>query len=186
MRDKIPAAIAAGGETVKEAKLVKSELRLGLAGKLLEETDELLRAQNEQEQAAEIADILEVVKGLAATSGISWAKIERLAKEKAAKRGGFKDGRVLIETALPHRDSPLERQEQVRASVLGAVECTNTLAEIPASALVASVNGPGVIFSYEDDSTRYRVSIKNGSVQIVRLDSAVPETGNEQEELFPV
>lgn len=186
VRDKIPAAIAAGGETVKEAKLVKSELRLGLAGKLLEETDELLRAQNEQEQAAEIADILEVVKGLAATSGISWAKIERLAKEKAAKRGGFKDGRVLIETALPHRDSPLERQEQVRASVLGAVECTNTLAEIPASALVASVNGPGVIFSYEDDSTRYRVSIKNGSVQIVRLDSAVPETGNEQEELFPV
>ena len=184
LRDKIPATIAAGGETVIEAKLAKADLHLGLAGKLIEEMEEFLRASDAQEQAAEIADMLEVIKGLAAASGHSWAKIDRIAKEKAGKRGGFKDGRVLIETALPHRDSPLERQEQVRASDLGSVECNETQADIPASALVATANGPGIIFSYEEDPARYRVSIKNGNIQIVQVDPAVPKPQSEQGDLF--
>lgn len=184
VRDKIPANIAAGGETVKEAKLAKSDLGLGLAGKLLEEMEEFLRAPSEKEQAAELADILEVVKGLAAAGGFSWAQIERIAKEKAAKRGGFRDGRVLIETALPHRDSPLERQEQVRLSDLGKVECGENLVEIPTSSLAATANGPGVIFSYAEDTARYRVSIKDGQLQIARLDARIPETKSGQRELF--
>ncbi len=185
VRDKIPAAIAAGGETVREAKLAKADLPVGLAGKLLEEMEEFLCSTHADEQAAEIADMLEVVKGIATATNHSWAKIERLAKEKAAKRGGFKDGRVLIETALPHRNSPIERQEQVRAADLGGVERSRTLVEIPASSLVATANGPGVIFSYEEDSARFRVSIKDGAVQIARLDSAVPERDTKQRSLFP-
>lgn len=184
VRDKIPANIAAGGETVKVAKLAKSDLNLGLAGKLLEEIEEFLRASDTEEKAEEIADILEVVKGLASSCGFSWAHIERLAKEKARKRGGFKDGRVLIETALPHRDSPVERQEQVRIAALGRVECTETLAEVPASSLLSTANGPGVIFSFEEDSSRYRVSIKNGRLQIARLDTKVPDSNGGQRELF--
>ena len=119
-----------GGETVKEARLAKADLELGLAGKLLEEVEEFLRAPSQGEKTAEVADILEVVKGMAAASGLSWSQIEKLAKEKSSKRGGFKDGRVLLETTLPHRDSPIERQEQVRIGDLGVVESTEELAEI--------------------------------------------------------
>jgi predicted house-cleaning noncanonical NTP pyrophosphatase (MazG superfamily) len=184
VRDKIPANIAAGGETVIEAKLATADLALGLAGKLLEEVEEFLRAPNQSEKAAEIADLLEVVKGIASASGLSWKQIDKMAREKSTKRGGFKDGRVLVETTLPHRDSPIERQEQVRLGDLGAVETTENTVEIPASSLVATANGPGVIFSFEDDTARFRVSLRGGRVQFVRLDSKVPESPNDQRELF--
>ena len=184
VRDKIPANIAEGGETVKEARLAKSDLNIGLAGKLLEEVEELLRATSESDEAEELSDILEVLKGLANSYGVSWSKVERIAKEKAQKRGGFKDGRVLIETALPHRESPLERQEQVRISDLGSVEHADAQVQIPASMLVATARGPGVIFSFEDDSSRFRVSIKQGKVQITRLDTKVSEQPIHQPKLF--
>ncbi|WP_195820668.1 nucleoside triphosphate pyrophosphohydrolase [Roseobacter sp. MH60115] len=184
VRDKIPASIAEGGETVKEARLAKGDMQVGLAGKLLEELDEFLRAHKEEDSAAELADLLEVVKGLASTSGHSWSKIERLAKEKAKKRGGFRDGRVLIETALPHRDSPIERAEHVRISDLGRVESRKNYVEIPPSTLVSTSKGPGVIFSFQDDLARYRISIKEGKLQLTKLDTKVSESGEEQQELF--
>lgn len=184
VRDKIPASIAEGGETVKEAILAKGDLQLGLAGKLLEELDEFLRAHTDKDSAAELADILEVVKGLASSSGHSWSTIEKLAKEKASKRGGFKDGRVLIETALPHRDSPIERQEQVRISDLGHVESRENSVEVPPSALVSTSKGPGVIFSFQGDPARYRVSIKEGKLVLTKIDAKVAKVDNKQQELF--
>jgi predicted house-cleaning noncanonical NTP pyrophosphatase (MazG superfamily) len=184
VRDKIPAYIAKGGENVKEAKLAKADLPVGLSGKLLEEMEEFLRATDKDEQAAEIADMLEVIKGLATATDHSWSKIEKLAKEKAKKRGGFKEGRVLIETTLPHRNSPLERQELVRATDLGAVECKKSLVEIPSNSLVATATGSGVIFSFDEDTARFRVSVKNGAVQIAKLDATVPEADDKQASLF--
>ncbi len=184
VRDKIPTNIAEGGETVKEAKLAKGDLQLGLAGKLLEELDEFLRAHSGEDSASELADILEVIKGLASCSGHSWSKIEKLAKDKASRRGGFKDGKVLIETSLPHRDSPIERQEHVRISDLGRVESRENSVEIPPSALVATSKGPGVIFSFQGDTARYRVSIKEGKFVLTRLDARVAEVDNKQQELF--
>ena len=184
VRDKIPANIVAGGETVKEARLAQADLATGLAGKLLEEIEEFLRAPNPDDKAAEIADLFEVVKGIALASGLSWSQIEKLAKEKSTKRGGFKDGRVLVETTLPHRDCPIERLEQVHLGDLGAVETTEDVAEIPASNLVATANGPGIIFSFEDDTARFRVSLREGRVQITKLDTKVPAPNDDQPELF--
>lgn len=184
VRDKIPASIAEGGEAVREAKLAKGDLQVGLAGKLLEELDEFLRASSAQESAAELADLLEVVKGLASSSGHSWGKIEKLAKEKASRRGGFKEGKVLIETALPHRDSPIERIEHVRLSDLVRVEAREDSVKIPPSALVATSKGPGVIFSFQNDPTRFRISIKEGRLVLTRLDSKVIEVDDKQKELF--
>ena len=184
VRDKIPASIAEGGESVREAKLAKADLQVGLAGKLLEELDEFLRAPSSQDSAAELADLLEVLKGLANSSGHSWSKIEKLAKEKAAKRGGFKDGKVLIETALPHRDSPIERKEHVRISDLGRVEVRGNSVEVPPGALASTSKGPGVIFSFHEDPTRYRISIKEGRIVLTRLDSKVVETDEKQQNLF--
>jgi len=184
VRDKIPARIAEGGETVIEAKLAKSDMQVGLSGKLLEELDEFLRAHTEKDSAAELADLLEVLKGLARSSGHSWSKIEKLAKEKASKRGGFNDGRVLIETALPHRDSPIERTEQVRISDLGRVESRENSVTVPPSALVSTSKGPGVIFSFQGDPIRYRISIKEGKLLLTRLDTKVAERDEKQKSLF--
>ena len=127
---------------------------------MLEEIEEFLCSTDTGEQAEEIADMLEVVKGIVIRTNHSWAKIERITEEKSRKKGGFKDGRVLIETALPHRDSPNDRQEQVRATDLGGMGISKKVVEISASSLVATAKDPRVIFSYEEDSTRYRVSIK--------------------------
>ncbi|SEK32832.1 Predicted house-cleaning noncanonical NTP pyrophosphatase, all-alpha NTP-PPase (MazG) superfamily [Roseovarius azorensis] len=184
VRDKIPANIAEGGETVREAKLAKGDMQVGLAGKLLEELDEFLRAHTDDDIAAELADILEVVKGLAHCSGHSWSKIVRLAKEKALKRGGFNEGKVLVETALPHRDSPIERQEHVRLFDLGRVESKDNTVEIPPSTLVSTSKGPGVIFSFQGDPSRYRASIKEGKLVLTRLDTKVVEVDEKQQELF--
>lgn len=184
VRDKIPATIAQGGETVRVAKLAKDDLLVGLAGKLLEELDEFLRAYTDDDRAAELADVLEVVKGLANCSGHSWSKIERLAKEKVSKRGGFNEGVVLMETALPHRDSPIERQEQVRISDLGKIERRENTVLVPSSMLVSTSKGPGVIFSFNDDPSRYRASIKDGKLVLTRLDIKVSEIDEKQQELF--
>ncbi len=184
VRDKIPASIAEGGELVREARLAKGDLQVGLAGKLLEELDEFLRAQDSDESAAELADVLEVAKGLAHASGHSWSKIERLAKVKAEKRGGFRDGRVLIETGLPHRDSPLERQQQVNISDLGTVESKADSIEVPPGKLVSTSKGPGIIFSFLGDAVRYRLSIKEGKLVLTKLDSSVSEPSGRQQELF--
>ena len=184
VRDKIPTNIAKGGETVREAKLAKGDMEVGLAGKLLEELNEFLKAHTDDDRAAELADVLEVVKGLANCSGHSWSKIEKIAREKVLKRGGFKEGKVLIETALPHRDSPIERQEQVRIFDLGKVESKDNTVVIPPSTLVATSKGPGVIFSFQDDPSRFRASIKDGKLVLTRLDTKIAETNTKQQELF--
>ncbi len=184
VRDKIPANIALGGETVKEAKLARSDMQVGLAGKLMEELNEFLRANNDHEKAAELADLFEVIKGLANCSDLDWSIIEQLSKEKVIKRGGFNEGKVLIETTLPRRDSPIEQQKQVRLADLNKVDRVKNTVEIPASALLATAKGPAVIFSFEDDSSRYRVSIKDGKFVLTRLDTRVAELDAKQQELF--
>ncbi|MCP8896351.1 nucleoside triphosphate pyrophosphohydrolase [Shinella daejeonensis] len=184
VRDKIPTNIAAGGEAVREAKIAKSDLNIALAGKLLEEVEELLKASSREDQAAELSDILEVLKGLAKAYNVEWSDVETLALQKAEKRGGFEDGRVLIETALPHRDSLLERDEHVRITDLGRVDCTDTRAEIPSSSLMATAFGPGVIFSFEDDPVRFRVAMRQGRLQITKIDQKVPQENKAQRELF--
>jgi predicted house-cleaning noncanonical NTP pyrophosphatase (MazG superfamily) len=184
VRDKIPATIAKGGESVREAKLAKDDLQIGLAGKLIEELDEFLRAKNKDEGAAELADMLEVIKGLASCGGHSWSGIEQIAKEKETKRGGFNDGKVLIETALPHRDSPIEREQQVRIADLGRVESRENSVQVPPSALVSTSKGPGVIFSFQGDTTRYRISIKEGKVILTKLDRRFEGAHEKQQELF--
>ena len=184
VRDKIPANITAGGETVVEAKLAKGDLTIGLAGKLLEEVEELLRATEDSERSAEIADILEVTKGLASAIGVEWGTIENLADKKAEKRGGFEQGRVLIETALPHRNSPISRHELVNIGDLNTIVASESVVEIPASNLLTTTNGKGVIFSFQGDPSRFRLSIINGRVQIAKLDRGVTPTDESQPTLF--
>lgn len=98
VRDKIPEIIESQGLAAETKKLSDAEIEEFLKQKLLEESKELLSAEEIEEIKKEMADILEVLYSLAARKGISPDEIEKIRKDRAEKRGGFKDGIFLIRT----------------------------------------------------------------------------------------
>ena len=184
VRDKIPANIVSGGESVLEARIHKDDLTLALAGKLIEETEELLRAKSGDDLIGETADVYEVVRGLAKSVSAEWDDVEQRAIAKREKRGGFQDGRVLLETAFPNRDALLEKEARVRLADLGAVQSSEDSVSIPATSLVGTARGPGVIFSFKGSSVRYRASLKDGRLVIDRLNTQTAREDGSQGELF--
>lgn len=101
VRDDIPRIIAAKGERVSFGRLAQGEAAVALIGKLFEEGLELNGAKEPAQQLEELADVLEVVRGLAVTAGISWDDLIVAAAAKREKRGGFEQQTVLLETARP-------------------------------------------------------------------------------------
>lgn len=93
VRDRIPEVIeAAGQHAIYE--LVDRETALeGLKRKLSEELAEYL----ESGSLEELADLLEVMHGVAYHSGVSWQELEEVRLAKRAERGGFERGVRLIE-----------------------------------------------------------------------------------------
>jgi predicted house-cleaning noncanonical NTP pyrophosphatase (MazG superfamily) len=101
VRDDIPNNIAAKGERVTVARLAQAEAAVALIGKLFEEGLELNGATAPAQVLEELADVLEVVRGLAVTAEVPWTDVIAAADEKRRKRGGFEQQTVLLETALP-------------------------------------------------------------------------------------
>lgn len=85
VRDKIPEIIRADGKKLKSRILNDEEHLEALLKKVEEELAELREARNVEE----LADLHEVLLGLADALGISREELERVRTEKAAKRGGF-------------------------------------------------------------------------------------------------
>lgn len=75
------------------------ELILGLQAKLQEEFDEFIENGRDLE---ELADILEVVDGLAFHLGSSFEEILELKRRKRNKRGGFEQGIWLHQIGRAH------------------------------------------------------------------------------------
>jgi len=67
-------------------------LRLALDGKLTEEVGEYLDATSEESRLEELADVLEVIRGLLAEMNLSLDDLLVVADQKCAERGGFKQG----------------------------------------------------------------------------------------------
>lgn len=86
VRDKIPAIIQADGKTPQTRLLNNKEYLEELIKKLEEECAELKNDQN----AEELADIYEVLLALASAFGISQDELEKTRRNKATKRGAFK------------------------------------------------------------------------------------------------
>jgi predicted house-cleaning noncanonical NTP pyrophosphatase (MazG superfamily) len=94
VRDRIPDIIRAQGRTPVVEHLAAEERRGALLAKLVEEAAE---AAEDQDLAEELADVLEVVRALAAALGLSLEELTELADRKKAARGGFEDGVFLVE-----------------------------------------------------------------------------------------
>ncbi|MGL4108431.1 phosphoribosyl-ATP pyrophosphohydrolase [Clostridium sp. LP20] len=91
VRDRIPEIIMADGKECEiEVVNGKGKYEL-LEKKLMEEVDEFLEDKNLEE----LADVMEVLFGLAAELGFSEEELLRKRHEKMEERGGFKEGIVL-------------------------------------------------------------------------------------------
>ncbi len=98
VRDRIPEIIEAGGKRCDCAVLSDEEYLVMLDEKLNEE----LREYQESKSMEELADLLEVIRAVAAARGSSMEAVEALRREKAAKRGGFE--KKLLLTAVYGED----------------------------------------------------------------------------------
>ncbi|MEO0565088.1 MAG: nucleoside triphosphate pyrophosphohydrolase [Chloroflexota bacterium] len=91
VRDRIPEIIAASGRTAVTETLDGQELHDALIAKLTEEHVELLQETNMEE----IADVIEVLLGLARGLGHDEEAVMDYVRERRAARGAFEDGTYL-------------------------------------------------------------------------------------------
>lgn len=94
VRDKIPEIIKADGRECDTAIVVGDEKYMLLEAKLQEEVNEFLEDKNLEE----LADVMEVLFGLAEALGYSEEDILKARDKKREERGGFKEGIVLKST----------------------------------------------------------------------------------------
>lgn len=92
VRDNIPAMLESQGKKVSWHVADDEEYRKMLMSKIKEETAEI-----EEEGAKELADVLEAAMCLAAAYGVEWQEVERIAGEKRASRGSFKN-KIILES----------------------------------------------------------------------------------------
>ena len=76
-RDEIPARIKEKGDKDTVARIAKSESWAALVIKMYEELQELLSAQAPREVAAELADLLEIIRSLCLATGVDFPDVER-------------------------------------------------------------------------------------------------------------
>lgn len=92
VRDNIPDIIRSKGDTPVTHVAGDGEYWEKLKEKVLEEFNEFVEAENEEE----LADLFEVLDAIIAYKGFTKECIQKLQKEKAQKRGGFRD-RIILE-----------------------------------------------------------------------------------------
>lgn len=93
VRDKIPQIIRQSGRTCQTRSLSAEEYIAALDAKLQEELNEYL-ADGSME---ELADLLEVMMAVAEARGHEFAEVEAIRRDKAGKRGGFRE-RIWLES----------------------------------------------------------------------------------------
>lgn len=91
IRDRKAALLEANGITVHKRVLENTEFLSKLKLKLIEESTEVLEAQNSDELCEELADVLEVMYALSKATGITLNQIEHKRLEKNNTQGGFND-----------------------------------------------------------------------------------------------
>ena len=91
VRDRIPEIIRADGKECEVEVVSGREKYELLEKKLMEEVNEFLEDKNLEE----LADVMEVLFGLANDMGYSEEDLIKKREDKKAERGGFSDGIVL-------------------------------------------------------------------------------------------
>lgn len=93
VRDRIPEIIEKDGKTCETEVLSDDDYLVMLDAKLDEELTEYHKDKNIEE----LADLMEVIYAVAEARGYSIEQLEAVRKEKAEKRGAFKD-KIFLKT----------------------------------------------------------------------------------------
>ena len=96
VRDRIPEIIQSEGHHPVTRILDGGCYRQALLAKLLEEAQEASHA-TPGDLPGELADVLEVLRALTVTAGMSWPELLALADDKRSRRGGF-GRRIFLES----------------------------------------------------------------------------------------
>lgn len=99
------------GAIIKTRPLEMPEYILHLEKKLIEEANEVVEVVTAEKRISELADALEVISALAATTGSSLEEIERVRQEKFIARGGC-DQRIYCEYVEVSADNELAQYYQ--------------------------------------------------------------------------
>jgi predicted house-cleaning noncanonical NTP pyrophosphatase (MazG superfamily) len=171
VRDEIPAKIAEHGERANLAQIAKHESRTALVIKLFEEAQELLGATSPKEVTAELADLLEVVRALAAATGMEWNEVQNVAEEKRHGRGSFERNVVLIETSWPkwtESSSRKKPRDVIPLKDLGEVVEGNGTYQLNFASVIAQ-DAKNIVDLGQ--GVRVAISIVSGGVRIERVDT---------------
>ena len=101
VRDRIPEIIKAKGEHPVTRVLDEPAYQAALLDKLTEETDEVRKAVDPEEVAAELGDVLEVLRAIAAAHNLGWDQVLVAAARKSATNGAFNDRLYLEHVEAP-------------------------------------------------------------------------------------
>jgi predicted house-cleaning noncanonical NTP pyrophosphatase (MazG superfamily) len=96
VRDRIPEIIQSEGRRPVTRILDEPGYRKALLAKLMEEAQEASLATDD-DLPGELADVLEVLRALTVTAGVSWLQLLALAEDKRSRRGGF-GRRIFLES----------------------------------------------------------------------------------------
>jgi predicted house-cleaning noncanonical NTP pyrophosphatase (MazG superfamily) len=96
IRDRIPEIIQSEGRHPVTRVLDEASYRQALLAKLIEEAQEASHA-TPGDLPGELADVLEVLRALTGTAGMSWPQLLALAEDKRRQRGGF-ERRIFLES----------------------------------------------------------------------------------------
>ena len=96
VRDRIPELLSGLHVPYEARTAINAELPALLLAKLDEEIGEYLAATADQTRIEELVAVLEVIVGLGRLCGVDRASLERYRARKAAERGAFEAGVVLI------------------------------------------------------------------------------------------
>ncbi|MBU8769536.1 nucleoside triphosphate pyrophosphohydrolase [Cytobacillus oceanisediminis] len=97
VRDRIPEIIESTGKKFSTRILDDNEYIKELKKKSFEELQEYVETNNNEDSIEELADVLEILHALAEYHGASIKEVEEIRKQKAEKRGGFREKIFLIE-----------------------------------------------------------------------------------------
>ncbi|WP_042355662.1 nucleoside triphosphate pyrophosphohydrolase [Bacillus rubiinfantis] len=97
VRDRIPEIIEGTGKKFSTRVLENQEYIKELKTKSFEELNEYMNAKNDGDAIEELADLLEIIHALAECHKGTIDTVEEVRRQKAEKRGGFKEKIFLIE-----------------------------------------------------------------------------------------
>ena len=190
VRDEIPSQIQSGGEQVVEARLSKEQVGIALAAKLIEELFELINAADDVSRKAELADIVEVVRGLIQHFGFGYTQVSEEARKKRKNRGGFQEGKFLVQTSLPKAEQSSFAAQlsamAVRSIKLGKIRYRRSGTIVPFAALTQK--GASVVagISERDPNTHISIEVTDEGLHLKLIESheASKQPAEQMELLF--